>query len=280
MTKYRMLAVTTSYWKPRENYLKKIEESVEGKIDDGDLVVVSDKAVSTASNNIVDESRVRPSLSARLIAGFWMRIAWGYFLGILCHFRNQLLQKLRMYPFEMGSPHKQVALQYAGLLQALMFGSEGGIDGSNLAYSYVSLPLNNADKIAEGIREQILLKLQKKVCVIIVDTDKTYSLRNFHFTPRPKPIKGIHSSCGFFAYVMGRTLKLKKRATPVAVVGCKISVEEALEMAEAANRLRGSGAGRTVWDMAARFKTDLSDVTWEMLDTVKHKPIVIVKRKR
>jgi F420-0:gamma-glutamyl ligase-like protein len=280
MAKYRMRAVTTKYWKPRENYLKKIEESVEGKIDDGDLLVISEKAVSTALSNVVDESKVRPSLSARLIAGFWMRVVWGYFLGTLCHFRSQLLQRLRTYPFEMGSPHKQVALQHAGLLQALMFGSEGGIDGSNLAYSYVSLPLSNADKIAERIREQVLLRLQKKVCVMIVDTDKTYSFRNFHFTPRPKPIKGIHSSCGFFAYVMGRTLKLKKRATPVATVGCKISVEEALEIAEAANRLRGSGAGRTVWDMAARFHVDLVDVTWEMLDTVKHKPIVIVKRKR
>jgi len=280
MTKYRMLAVITKYWKPGENYLKKIEESVEGKIGDGDLLVISEKAVSTASNNIVDESKVRPSLSAKIIAGCWMRIAWGYFLGILCHFRSQLLQRLRTYPFAMGSPHKQVALQYAGLLQALMFGSEGGIDGSNLAYSYVSLPLNNADKIAERIREQVWLKFRKKICVIIVDTDKTYSFRNFHFTPRPKPIKGINSYCGFFAYVFGRTLKLKKRATPVAVAGCKISVEEALQIAEAANRMRGFGAGRTVWDMAARFNVNLADVTWEMLDTVKHKPIIIVKRKR
>jgi F420-0:gamma-glutamyl ligase-like protein len=280
MTKYRMLAVTTKYWKPRENYLKIIGESVEGKIDDRDLLVISEKAVSTALSNVVDESKVRPSLSAKIIAECWMRIAWGYFLGTLCHLRSQLLQHLQTYPFEIGSLHKQVALQYAGLLRALMFGSEGGIDGSNLAYSYVSLPPRNAGEIAERIREQLWLRLRKKICVMIVDTDKTYSFRNFHFTPRPRPIEGIHSSCGIFAYVLGRTLKLKKRATPLAIAGCKISVEEALEIAEAANRMRGFGAGRTVWDMAARFNVDLADVTWEMLDTVKHKPIVIVKRKR
>ncbi|PIX31901.1 hypothetical protein COZ60_02055, partial [Candidatus Bathyarchaeota archaeon CG_4_8_14_3_um_filter_42_8] len=114
--------------------------------------VVSEKAISTASNNIVDENGVRPSLSAKLIAKYWMRIVWGYFLGPLCHFQERLLQRLREYPFETGSRHKQVALQYAGLLQELMFGSEGGIDGSNLAYSYVSLPLKNADELAKKIR--------------------------------------------------------------------------------------------------------------------------------
>jgi F420-0:gamma-glutamyl ligase-like protein len=43
---------------------------------------------------------------------------------------------------------------------------------------------------------------------------------------------------------------------------------------------RGFGAGRTVWDMAETFKVDLADVSWEMLETVKHKPIVIVRAKR
>ncbi len=161
-----------------------------------------------------------------------------------------------------------------------MFGSEGGIDGSNLPYSYVSLPLKNADEIAQKIRKQIWSTLRKKVFVIIVDTDKTYSFRNFHFTPRPKPIKGIHSLGGFISYVIGRMLRLKRRATPIAVAGCQISAEKALEIAEVANRARGFGAGRTVWDMAEKFKVGLTEVSWEMLETVKHKPIVIVRSKR
>jgi len=116
--------------------------------------------------------------------------------------------------------------------------------------------------------------------VIIVDTDKTYSFRNFHFTPRPKPIKGIFSLGGFLSYIVGRMLKLKKRATPLAIAGSKITVEQALEIAEAANRVRGFGAGKTVWDMAEKFNVKLTDVSWEMLETVKHKPIVIVRGKR
>jgi len=112
---------------------------------------------------------------------------------------------------------------------------------------------------------------------VIVDTDKTYSLKGFHFTPRPKPIKGIHSFGGFLAYVLGRFFKLEQRATPVAVAGSKIGVEEALEIANTANRSRGFGAGRTVWDMTKTFGVPLTGVTLEMLDKVKHQPIVIVK---
>jgi F420-0:gamma-glutamyl ligase-like protein len=280
MNKRRALAIITKYWKPGENHLEEIIKGIDGKIADGDFVAISEKAVSTALNNIVDESHVNPSLSAKLIAKYWMRIVWGYFLGPLCHFQKRLLQHLREYPLEMGSRHKQVALQYAGLLRVLMFGSEGGIDGSNLAYSYVSLPLKNADELAKKLRKQIWLRLRKRVFVIIADTDKTYSFRNFHFTPRPKPIKGIHSLGGFISYVIGRMFKLKRNATPIAVAGCQISAEKALEIAEVANRARGFGAGRTVWDMAEKFKVELTEVSWEMLETVKHKPIVIVRSKR
>ncbi|MEM2106055.1 MAG: coenzyme F420-0:L-glutamate ligase, partial [Candidatus Bathyarchaeia archaeon] len=141
MNRYKVLAINTKYWKPSNNYVQEIVKSVKGKIADGDFVVVSEKAISTASNNIVDESLAEPSTNAKLIAKFWMRIVWGYFLGRLCRLRGRLIQHLRNYPLDSGSGHKQVALQYAGLLQALMFGSEGGIDGSNLPYSYVSLPL-------------------------------------------------------------------------------------------------------------------------------------------
>jgi F420-0:gamma-glutamyl ligase-like protein len=279
VARYKALAVATKYWKPGENYLEEILESVKGKIKDGDFVVISEKAISTASNNILDESTVKPSLSAKLIAKYWMRIVWGYFLGPLCHLNRELLRHLREYPLEMGSRHKQVALRYAGLLRALMFGSEGGIDASNLPYSYVSLPLNNAYGIAEEIHKQIGLRFGKKVFVMIADTDKTFSFRNFHFTPRLKPIRGIRSFGGFISYVIGRVFRFRKRATPIAVVGCKISVEEALTVAEFANRFRGFGAGRTVWDMAEKFKAELTDVSWEMLEKVKHKPIVIVRRK-
>jgi F420-0:gamma-glutamyl ligase-like protein len=280
MARYYALAVATKYWKPGEDYLNEIIKAVGEKVDDDDFVVVSEKALSTARNNIVDESVVKAGFSARLITRLWMRVGWGYFLGELCHFGQRLLRRLREYPFETGSRHKQVALEYAGLFQALMFGSEGGIDGSNLPYSYVSLPLDNPHKLAEEIQGKIWLNLKKTVSVIIMDTDKTYSFKNFHFTPRPRPMKGIHTFGGVAAYIIGRMLKLRKRSTPLAVAGRKLQANEALKIANIADRARGPGSGATVWDMAARFKVAVNGVSWEMLAKIKHKPIVIVRKKQ
>jgi F420-0:gamma-glutamyl ligase-like protein len=254
-------------------------KAVEKRAEDGDFVVVSEKALSIALNNIVDETPVIAGLNAKLIARIWMRICWGYFLGVLCHTGQRLQRRLRDYPLEEGSRHKQVALQQAGLLQALMFGSEGGIDGSNLPYSYVSLPLCNASELANEIRQQIWLRLRRRVTIIIADTDKTYAFRNFHFTPRPRPMKGIYSFGGITVYVVGRMFKLRKRPTPLAVSGCELHVEEALKIANIADKARGAGSGATVWDMAARFKVNVTGVKWEMLAKTKHKPIVIVRKK-
>jgi F420-0:gamma-glutamyl ligase-like protein len=279
MTKYYALAVATGYWKPSDNYTDKIIDALEDKIENGDFIVISEKAISTATGNIIDESTIKTSLNAKVIARFWMRIAWGYPLGILCRFGQRLLRRLREYPLESGSRHKQVALQHAGLMQALMFGSEGGIDGSNLPYSYVSLPLGNAAEIAREIQNQIRLKLRKDVCVIIADTDKTYKFRNFFFTPRPKPLKGIHSFGGFTTYIIGRALKLKKSSTPLAVAGCNLQASEALKITNIADKARGTGSGATVWDMAARFQVEVNGVSWDMLAKIRHNPLVIVRKK-
>jgi len=243
----------------------------------GDFVTVSEKALSTALGNLVDEDTVQAGLVARFLAKYWMRIVWGLFLGRLCHLRRKTLHHVRWYPLKEGSAHKEVALRHAGFLQALMFGSEGGIDASNLPYSYVSLPLKNAQKIAQKIREFIESELEKEVVVMITDTDKTYSLGGFHFTHRSNSVEGIHNLGGFLAYVVGRFFRLKRRSTPIAVSGSETGLEEALEIAEAANRARGFGAGRTVWEMAEAFKVPITQVTWNMLSRVEHKPIVIVR---
>jgi F420-0:gamma-glutamyl ligase-like protein len=277
--KYKAVAVESRYWKPGDDYIKQLIQAIKNMLKNGDFVTVSEKAVSTALGNIIDEKTVKPSSLARFIAKYWMQIAWPHILGPVCHLRKKTIDYLRSYPAEEGSRHKQLALQQSGFLQALMHGSEAGIDGSNLPHSYVSLPLENAEEIAQELRERIEAELGKRVTVAIVDTDKTYSWKGFHFTPRPKPIKGIHSLGGAVAYVAGRSLKIKKRATPIAVSGPKIATEEAIEVARIANRTRGIGAGRTVWDMAKAFNVDLTEVTWRMLDSVKHRPIVIIRPK-
>ncbi|MCL2134079.1 MAG: coenzyme F420-0:L-glutamate ligase [Candidatus Bathyarchaeota archaeon] len=280
MAKYKVRTITTSFWKPKEDYLSCIVRAVSGKIMDGDFVVVSEKAISMAQNNIVDEDKVVVRSSAKFLAGFWMRFVWGYPLGVLCHFGRRLLDRLRDYPFEYGSRHKQVVLEWAGWGQALMFGSEGAIDGSNLPYSLVSLPLKGSQDIAERIQREIYCCLGKLVCVMIVDTDKTYRFRNFCFTSRPSPFRGIYSFGQFalLAYVVGKFLKLHESSTPLAVSGFYIGAVDALKIANIADRVRGVGSGATVWDMAARFRVPIQGVTWDMLFQIEHKPIVIVRK--
>jgi len=277
LAKLKAKAVITNYWMPGENFLDRIVEGIREIVKDGDIVTVSEKAISTALGNLVDESGVKPSRTAHWIVKYWIRIFWGYVLGPLCHLRSPSIERLRGYPIKEGAAHKEVALRHTSFPNALMPWSEGGIDGSNLPYSYVSLPLKNPRETAEKIRSYIKLKLGKKVTVIIVDTDKTYSLRNFHFTPRPSSVRGIYSTGGFLAYFLGRFLRLKRRATPLAVAGAKISAENALRAADLANKVQGFGAGPTVWDMTKTFNVPLTGVTWEMLNRVKHKPIVVIR---
>ena len=227
---------------------------------------------------IVDETDIKPSRNAQFLANFWMRRVWGYPLAILCGFGQRLLARLRAYPLESGSKHKQLALERGGLLQALLFGSEGGIDGSNLAYTYVSLPLSNTASIAQKIRREIQLRLGKTVTVVIADTDKTYRFLGFYFTPRPSPLRGIHSFGGVFTYVLGRMLGLRRSSTPLAVSGCSLSAGEALTVTDIADRARGPGSGATVWDMASRFHVGIEGVSWEMLGSVRHKPLVVIRK--
>jgi len=278
MTKYYALPLATKYWKPGEKYLNVILEALEKKVADGDFVVISEKALSTALGRIVDERDVNPGFNAKVISRLWMRVVWGRFLNVLCRFGPNLSRRLRGYPLEAGSRHKQVVLQQAGLLQALMWGSEGGVDGSNLPFSYVSLPLDDACELAGEIRRQILLGLKKKVFVVIVDTDKTYSFRNFYFTPRPKPMEGIYSFGGVVAYVVGRVFGFRRRPTPLAVAGGDVGAREALVIANVADRVRGPGSGVSVWDMAVGFGVSVTGVSWGMLAGVRHKPVVLVRR--
>ena len=280
MTKYKTLSIVTKFWSPKDVYINSIITAVTDKVAEGDFVVISEKAISTAQGNIVDEHKNIASANAKFLAIFWMRIVWGYPLGVSCHFGHRLLERLRTYPFEYGSRHKQTVLERAGFGQALMFGSEGAIDGSNLPYSLVSLPLKNPQSIAEQVQMEIKQQLDKNVCVIIVDTDKTYRFGNFCFTPRPNPFKGIHSFNQFalLAYVIGKFLRLRESSTPLAAAGLHIDAVSALKIANIADRARGSGSGATVWDMASRFHVQVNGVTWDMLFQIEHKPIVIVRK--
>jgi F420-0:gamma-glutamyl ligase-like protein len=275
--KYLAKAVRTSYWKPGDDWLTEIVSRVSGIIREGDFLVVSEKAISVARGRVFDESASKPTFLARLVAIGWMRVVWGRILGHVCRLSKVNISRLREYPPGEGAAHKQLALDQVGFFQALRHGSEGGIDASNLPFYYVALPLRNAEIEAGGIRERLLLETKKKTTVLVVDSDKTYSLRNFHFGVRPTSVRSI-KCLGLFGYVLGRLLKLTPRSTPLAVVGEKLNAETALQISAIANKVRGSGAGRTAWDAGEAFKVKPHEVTWEMLQSVRHTPIVIVRK--
>jgi len=274
----RTKAVRTRYWKPGEDYLKAITQRTARHLKPGCVLVLSEKALSTARGNIVDEACARPGLLAKVIATFWMRTMWGYVLGPLCRFKPATLERLRRFPEKAGAAHKQVVLETAGFLQALKYGSEGGIDLSNMPYAYACLPLDDARGVARQIQEHLARETGTDVTVIIADTDSTFTIHDTHFTAHPNPLEGI-TPLGLGAFILGRALKVKQRATPLAVAGPKVSVEEALRLAEVAHHVRGYGAGRTVWDMANRYKVDTSNVSWDMLEEEAHFPLVLICRR-
>jgi F420-0:gamma-glutamyl ligase-like protein len=275
----RFRAVKTKYWRPGENYLQDILVTAQKYSQDGDILAISEKALSVAKGNVVDESKATAGLLATILVKFVMRFLWGQFLGRLCHFKEVTLSRLRNYPLKEGAAHKQVVMQHAGFFQALKYGSEGGIDMSNLPYSYACLPLPNPHEEAIRIQKAIKANTNLALIVVISDTDSTFSYRNFHFTSRPNPLRGITSFGGAIAFVVGRAFKLKQRATPLAVAGSAITVEEALKIAEVAHHARGSGAGRTVWDMTRRFDVTFSSITWALLEKVDHYPLVLIRKK-
>jgi F420-0:gamma-glutamyl ligase-like protein len=270
-------AIRTAYWKPGDDYHRIILEAISKEVRDGDVLAISEKALAVALGRIVDESRVEAGLLARSLAAFWMRVVWGFVLGLLCHLKPANIAHLRSYPISEGAKHKQVCLRHVGFLQALRPFSEGGIDTTNLPYSLASLPLESPNRVAKEVRKTIADKLKKRVVVTIVDSDKTYSRSGIHLASRPTGIPGIVNH-GFFAYLIGRGFRWKARSTPLAWVGSKVTPEYALRVAGLANKARGHGAGRTAWDMAVRFGVGLTGVDWEMLGRVEHRPLVILRR--
>jgi F420-0:gamma-glutamyl ligase-like protein len=274
--KYKVLKLKSPYWKPGFDYERFLISKIKHVVKNGDIVVLSEKAISTALGNLVDEAKVKPSLTSKFLAGFWMRKIWGYLLGPLCRLKPETIRNIRNYPIEEGSKHKETALRVSGLLQALRPFSEGCLDVVNLPYSYAALPLENARELAERIR-RALLKYGKKISVVISDSDKTFSLGPIHLCSRPRCVKGL-IYLGPLAYIIGASLGLKARATPVAAAGWTYSIEDLLDVCEIADRAREYGAGRNMWEVAVKFGTGFTSITWNMLEKIPHYPVVILRR--
>ncbi|MEM1545507.1 MAG: coenzyme F420-0:L-glutamate ligase [Candidatus Methanomethylicia archaeon] len=275
--KYKVLKIRTCFWYPGTDFINEIVKALKGRIRDNDIITISEKAISTALGYLIDESKIKPSSFSKFLAKVWMRIIWGYILGPLCKLKHENLIRLRNYPLDYGAKHKELVFRIVGVLQTLRHYSEGGIDASNLPYTLVALPLRNANKIAKSIHEAIREKLGVRVGVIIVDGDVTFSWRNIHLAPRHLNVRGLKHFGGFITFIIGRVFKLRERATPVGICNVDLDIDEILHISGTSHKLRRSRGG-TIWDTAAQFNVNLSSVTWEMLEKLKHYPIVIFRR--
>ena len=62
------------------------------KLEDGDFVVLSEKMVSTAEGNFVEESKFKPGILAYLCY-YWSKYVWGYVLGKLLKVKEDKIKK-------------------------------------------------------------------------------------------------------------------------------------------------------------------------------------------
>jgi len=275
--KYLVMKKPMRYWVPGYDFSAEIIRVYGNVLRNGDFLIISEKALAIALGYIYDESIIEESritsLATRVVRELWSII------GTRCKLGEKTITMLRSIPLELLARHKQLSLSIGGLKHFLKPVSEAGIDTSNLPYSYVSLPLQMAEEIADQIRNEISSKLGKDVSVLIQDTDKTFLLDKLSLglATRPSKVRGI-IDLGVISYILGMCTHLfRAYPTPVAFSGPQISLRLLLNIARAAESSRGWGAGRNVVEMARRFNSGFEDVTWQMLMRENHFPAVIVR---
>ncbi|MCD6444667.1 coenzyme F420-0:L-glutamate ligase [Candidatus Bathyarchaeota archaeon] len=72
--RYRAKRLRSPYWRPGFDYVDFIVSKVKNVVENRDVLVISEKAISAASGNMIDEAFFKPSLTAGFLARFWMRI--------------------------------------------------------------------------------------------------------------------------------------------------------------------------------------------------------------
>lgn len=270
---YIVIPIETGYIKPNDNLDVIIKPAMELMKDD-DYLVIAETPIAVSQGRLVDESKYKPSLTAKFLTTVWSKYLWGYALGPLLGIKERTIKNLRKLP-EQTKAHKEVVLQLYGLKHALKPASEAGIDLSNAPGTCVSLLPENPEQVAKDIKKEI----GKDICVMIIDTDATYMKNGNYFTALPIAIDGIDADNGIFGYVKGQ-LSENMGSTPL---GCseKIDVETALKIANIAEDYQKSLSTemKTIHSVKSVLGTEIDEVTIEDLDSITHTPAVIIRKK-
>ena len=270
---YIVIPIETGYIKPNDN-LDAIINPAKELMEDNDYLVIAETPISVSQNRLVDESKYKPSLTAKFLTTVWSKYLWGYVFGPALKIKKRTIKNLRKLPEETKA-HKEVVLQLYGLKHALKPASEAGIDLSNAPGTYVSLLPENPEQVAKDIKSEI----GKDVCVMIIDTDATYMKNGKYFTGLPIAIEGIDADNGFFGYVKGQ-LSQNMGSTPLGYSE-KMDVETALKIANIAEDYQKSLSTemKTIHSVKAVLGTEIDEVTIEDLDSITHTPAVIIRKK-
>lgn len=277
----KILRKSFRYWFPGTNVVDEIIRKYGRYIEDNDILVISEKALSTALGNIYDEKVLKADVMTEIATFFVMRILWGYLLKFV--FRNyETIKLIKGIPLNVLSPHKKLALKYGGIKHFLKPISEAGIDTTNLPYRYVSLPLTNPLQILNNMRLEIFHKLGKNVNILVIDTDKTFKLRLLRgvvFSTRTSSIKGI-IDLGAYIYVLGMVFRRHfiSYPTPVAYAGFNLGLPVILRITKLCSKYMGSGLGRNILEMVKNIGVDSFDnIKWIDMMKIRHYPVILVK---
>lgn len=272
--KYKVIPVKTRYIKPEEPYDMIIRNAAD-LLEDGDFLVVSETPIAISQGRMVDEKEFKPSIMAFLIAEIWSKYIWGYILGPLFGMKKRTIKNLRKLPPEARS-HKEVVLKYYGLKHALKPASEAGIDLSNAPGTYVSLLPDAPQDVAWDIKKKILRSSDRKVIVMIIDTDATYEIAGIKFTSLPTAIDGIKCDLGIFGYILGRFGKLIG-PTPLAISDQE-DIDKIIQVAKVADGYYKKNKNiETIYDVKNVLGGEITNITVKMLDSIDHIPAIIIR---
>lgn len=270
------------YWLPGTDAVNEVIEVYGRDIRNGDIIAISEKALSVSIGNIYDEGIIeKVDLPTKIASKIVNKFIWGKLLKYTFP-SKEAARIVEETPLNLIAQHKKLGLRYGGLIHFLKPYSEFGIDATNLPYKYVSLPLRNAVEMAETIRIEIFKKLNKEVNILIVDTDRTFKPKNMDciaISTRPSSIHGI-IDLGGLGYIIGRVFndRFIDYPTPVAYSGKPLNLIEILRITKFADKLMGFGFGRNVLEMLSKLgKENFNEVKWIDMNKIKHHPAVIVR---
>jgi len=277
---FKVIKKPMRYWYPGANVVKEIWRTYKGNLRPGDIIALSDKALSIAYGSVYDEKLIHPDPITKFMTYIASRIFWAKVMHYM--FLEDTLSILTSTPLNVLASHKKLSIKIGGLKHFLKPLSEAGIDTTNLPYAYVSLPMQNIDKIVNELKEQLELLSSMPINILVIDSDKCFQpkrYRNIAFATRPTRIKGI-VDLGVIAYFIGREFKkyFIEYPTPVAYTGPWLGLRTLLKISKIVDEKRGHGLGRNIIEVLRRLgRRSYDEVTWRDLGRVKHYPAIVVR---